>query len=77
MITIPDQYLGIPFEDWLNILLEYSLELAKTGNLTAAYEVMTSLKSSNVFYHSQTALFLIQVGWFSELMILVSMNDPN
>ena len=77
MITIPDQYLGIPFEDWLNTLLEYSLELAKTGSLTAAYEVMTTLKSSNVFYHSQTALFQIQVGWFSKLLILVSMTDPS
>ena len=71
MITIPDQYLGISFEDWLNALLEYSLELAKTGNLMAAYDVMTTLKSSNVFYHSQSALFLIHVGWFSKLMNLV------
>ena len=77
VITIPDQYLGIPFADWLNTLLEYGLELAKTGSLMAAYEVMDTLKSSNVFYHSQSALLLIQVGWFSKLLIHVSMTAPH
>ena len=64
-IIIPDQYLGTPFTCWLGIFLKNSLELAKCGDISAAYENIGSALGANVFYHSPDALLAIYICWLS------------
>ncbi|KAL9098728.1 MAG: hypothetical protein Q9163_005663 [Psora crenata] len=64
-IVIPDHYMGITFTEWLHIFLHNALSLAKNGDAKAAYEVIASAYSANVFYHSPKALVAIHVCWLS------------
>ena len=67
-IAIPSDYLGIPFQAWLDIFLEYSLLLACDGDIRSAYEVLSAAYDANVFFHSQDSMFYIHVCWFSEFL---------
>ena len=64
--TIPTEYRGIPFEDWLDVFLEYALCLAKQGKRTRAYEFVQAAYDCNVWYHSHESCFLIHVAWIGE-----------
>lgn len=68
-IPIPDEFRGIKFDAWLDIFLAYALKLARESKIQAAYEIILSASSANVFYHSPPCLFLIHVCWFSKLLL--------
>ena len=63
--SIPQDYRGIPFHAWLDIFLEYALNLAHHGKLTFSYDVIAGARDANVFYHSSDSILLIHVCWFS------------
>ncbi|KAJ2895518.1 hypothetical protein MKZ38_006393 [Zalerion maritima] len=58
-----DDYLGIPFRDWLNLFLEYALNLARSGLSHDAYQVCESARDSIIFLQSQEDLLLIHTVW--------------
>jgi hypothetical protein len=68
-MPIPDEFRGIKFHAWLDIFLEYALTLARESKIQAAYEIILSASSANVFYHSPPCDFLIHVCWFSKLLL--------
>ena len=61
-----DQYLGIPFAEWLDVFLEYSLELMKKGDVETSYDYVRCARSANVFFHSPDANLAIHVCWFGK-----------
>ncbi|KAI9851300.1 MAG: transcription factor TFIIIC subunit tfc4 [Thelocarpon superellum] len=61
--AVPDDYRGIPFDQWLDVFLEYALCLAKRGQAADAYEVLGAAYDANVFYHSPESVFQIQLCW--------------
>ncbi|KAI9821550.1 MAG: transcription factor TFIIIC subunit tfc4 [Phylliscum demangeonii] len=60
---VPTSFRGIDFTEWLDIFLRYALGLAKEGDGSSAYDVISAAHDANVFYHSPDAVFLIHVCW--------------
>ncbi|KAB5557985.1 hypothetical protein GE09DRAFT_1058070 [Coniochaeta sp. 2T2.1] len=56
-----DHY-GIPFEEWLDLLLDYALNLTFTNQVEEAYVVLLSARDSVVF-KSRDHAFLIHITW--------------
>ncbi|KZF24968.1 TPR-like protein [Xylona heveae TC161] len=69
LASVPQDYRGIDFDRWLDIFLEYALNLAKEGDAEKAYEVVTAAADANVFYHSAQSKMLIHVAWFCTFCI--------
>ncbi|EEP81788.1 conserved hypothetical protein [Uncinocarpus reesii 1704] len=62
---IPTDYHGIPFNDWLDLFLEYALVLAGQGHAQEAYDSLTAAADANVWYHSKSSSRQIYVCWFA------------
>lgn len=62
-----DDYLGIPFREWLDLFLEYALNLARSGHLQEAYQVCESARDSIIFLQSHEDLLLIHTAWGGKL----------
>jgi len=60
-VLIRHEHRGIPFNEWLDIFLEYALNLALAHQAQEAYEVLTAAKDSVVFKNKENA-FLIHVA---------------
>jgi general transcription factor 3C polypeptide 3 (transcription factor C subunit 4) len=58
---------GIPFDEWLNIFLEYALGLARSGKSQEAYVVLSAARDS-VVYKSKESAFLIHLAWAGEFL---------
>ncbi|KAI1374664.1 TPR-like protein [Hypoxylon crocopeplum] len=56
-------YRGVPFDDWLDLFLEYALALAQTGRFEDAYKVCENARDTTIFSKSKQDLFLINVTW--------------
>ncbi|KAI9873850.1 MAG: transcription factor TFIIIC subunit tfc4 [Pleopsidium flavum] len=67
--SVPQDYRGISFETWLDILLEYALCLARRGNIDGAYETITVATDANVFFHAHEFMYIIHVCWFTCALI--------
>ena len=64
--AIVKEYKGIEYPVWLDIFLEYALELARKGELDDAYQIVISARDASVFAHSQDSQLFIHICWFSE-----------
>ncbi|KAI0180874.1 TPR-like protein [Hypoxylon sp. FL1284] len=56
-------YRGVPFEEWLDLFLEYAVGLAQTGRFQQAYKVCESARDAVIFSKSKENMFLIHVTW--------------
>ncbi|KAI9806066.1 MAG: transcription factor TFIIIC subunit tfc4 [Piccolia ochrophora] len=63
--AVPRDYRGIDFDHWLDIFLEYAVNIAKRGQRKQAYEIVQAASDCNVWYHSQQSSFLIYTCWVS------------
>ncbi len=55
---------GIPFDDWLELFLEYAVGLAHSQRVQDAYAVCRSARDSTV-YQARGHMFLIHLTWAS------------
>ncbi|KAI0841722.1 TPR-like protein [Hypoxylon sp. FL0890] len=55
-------YRGVPFNEWLDLFLEYAIGLAQTGKFQEAYKICESARDATVF-KSKEDMFLIHVTW--------------
>ena len=53
---------GIPFNDWLDLFLEYAIGLAQVGKVKEAYAVCISARDS-IVYQAKDNMFLIHLTW--------------
>ncbi|KAJ9154733.1 Transcription factor tau subunit sfc4 [Pleurostoma richardsiae] len=56
------EHRGIPFDEWLDLFLEYAISLAHTQQAHEAYRVCQSARDS-IVYKSNDNMFLIHVAW--------------
>ncbi|XXG96530.1 protein phosphatase regulator [Hypoxylon texense] len=56
-------YRGVPFDDWLDLFIEYAIGLAQVGKFQQAYKVCESARDATIFSKSKENLFLIHVAW--------------
>ncbi|KAL2809236.1 hypothetical protein BJX63DRAFT_368566 [Aspergillus granulosus] len=63
--TIPTDYHGITFDEWLDLFLQYSLVAAGQNEPDEAYDALTAASYANVWYHSKNSTRLIHVCWFT------------
>lgn len=59
-VIIRHEHRGIPFNEWLDLFLEYAINLALTQQAQESYEICTSAKDSVVFKSKENA-FLIHL----------------
>ncbi|CAG8284960.1 unnamed protein product [Penicillium salamii] len=62
---IPTDYHGIPFDEWLDIFMQYSLVVTEQGEPEEAYETLDSAAIASIWFHSKPKLRMIHVCWFS------------
>ncbi|KAI1094687.1 TPR-like protein [Rostrohypoxylon terebratum] len=60
---VPVSYRGVPFNEWLDLFLEYAMGLAQKGRFQEAYKVCESARDSTIFSKSKEDMFLIHVAW--------------
>ncbi|KAI1457091.1 TPR-like protein [Annulohypoxylon moriforme] len=60
---VPVSYRGVPFNEWLDLFLEYAMGLAQTGRYQDAYKVCESARDTTIFSKSKEDMFLIHVAW--------------
>ncbi|KAJ5758196.1 uncharacterized protein N7511_006890 [Penicillium nucicola] len=63
--AIPTDYHGIPFDEWLDIFLQYALLTAEQGEPEEAYEALDSAALASIWLHSKPKSRLIHVCWFT------------
>ncbi|KXJ94601.1 hypothetical protein Micbo1qcDRAFT_193734 [Microdochium bolleyi] len=56
-------YRGVPFNEWLDLFLEYATGLAHAGKYQQAYSVCESARDAVMFSNSKDDLFVIHVAW--------------
>ncbi|RAL09686.1 TPR-like protein [Aspergillus homomorphus CBS 101889] len=63
--TIPTDYHGISFEEWLDLFLQYALYVAAQGESDEAYDTLAAAADASVWYHSKPSTRMIHVCWFT------------
>ncbi|KAJ5106297.1 hypothetical protein N7456_002972 [Penicillium angulare] len=63
--SIPNEYYGIPFDEWLDMFLQYALLVTDQGEIEEAYEALDSASVANIWIHSKPKSRLIHVCWFT------------
>ncbi|KAF3028568.1 transcription factor TFIIIC subunit tfc4 [Penicillium rubens] len=63
--AIPTDYHGIPFDEWLDIFLQYALLVVEQGEPEEAYETLDSAAVASIWLHSKPKSRLIHVCWFT------------
>ncbi|KAL4785315.1 hypothetical protein BJX76DRAFT_183170 [Aspergillus varians] len=63
--TIPTDYHGITFEEWLDLFLQYALAVAGQNEPEESYDTLGAAADASVWYHSKTSTRLIHVCWFT------------
>lgn len=61
-VLLQHEHRGIPFDQWLDLFLEYAVSLARRQQAQEAYIVCQSARDS-IVYKSQNNTFLIHVAW--------------
>ncbi|KAL8367320.1 hypothetical protein RB595_009173 [Gaeumannomyces hyphopodioides] len=59
------EHRGIPFDDWLDLFLEYAVGLARQGRTGDAYAVCQSARDSIVYNKARDSMMLIHLAWAS------------
>ncbi|KAI6598929.1 hypothetical protein MCOR08_006065 [Pyricularia oryzae] len=59
------EHRGIPFNDWLDLFLEYAISLARQQRIGEAYAVCQSARDSIVYGKAKDSLMLIHLAWAS------------
>ncbi|KLU83519.1 hypothetical protein MAPG_02577 [Magnaporthiopsis poae ATCC 64411] len=59
------EHRGIPFDDWLDLFLEYAVGLARQGRTSDAYAVCQSARDSIVYNKARDSMMLIHLAWAS------------
>ncbi|ORY69818.1 uncharacterized protein BCR38DRAFT_405494 [Pseudomassariella vexata] len=55
-------YRDVGWQEWLDLFIEYALNLAHYGKVKEAYSICDSAKDANVFFENPEDIFLIQVA---------------
>ncbi|PYH50085.1 tetratricopeptide repeat protein [Aspergillus saccharolyticus JOP 1030-1] len=63
--TIPTDYHGISFDEWLDLFLQYALYVAAQGEADEAYDTLAAAADASVWYHSKPSTRMIHVCWFT------------
>ncbi|KAI5300898.1 transcription factor TFIIIC subunit tfc4, partial [Ascosphaera atra] len=67
--SIPKDYHGIPFEEWLDVFLEYALVLSGQEHAQRQadeiYDTLATAADASVWYHDRKATRQIHVCWFT------------
>ncbi|KAL4916025.1 hypothetical protein BDW62DRAFT_110377 [Aspergillus aurantiobrunneus] len=63
--TIPTDYHGISFDEWLDLFLQYALVVAGQNESEEAYDSLGAAADASVWYHSKPSMRLIHVCWFT------------
>ncbi|KAL4941666.1 hypothetical protein BDV06DRAFT_177388 [Aspergillus oleicola] len=63
--TIPTDYHGISFDEWLDLFLQYALAVAGQNEPREAYDTLGAAADASVWYHSKNGSRLIHVCWFT------------
>ncbi|KAL4928515.1 tetratricopeptide repeat protein [Aspergillus undulatus] len=63
--TIPTDYYGISFDEWLDLFLQYALAVAGQNEPREAYDTLGAAADASVWYHSKDSTRLIHVCWFT------------
>ncbi|KAL5612537.1 uncharacterized protein BROUX77_002693 [Berkeleyomyces rouxiae] len=61
--TTDDNYLGIPFEDWLDLFLDYAVCLCREGHYDETAIVCDAARDSTVFRTSNDFMIRIYLTW--------------
>ncbi|OTB08456.1 hypothetical protein M426DRAFT_7771 [Hypoxylon sp. CI-4A] len=56
-------YRGVPFDEWLDLFLEYALGLAQLGKAQDSYKVCEWARDATVYNLSKEDMFLIHITW--------------
>lgn len=64
--VVPTDYHGIPFDDWLDIFLQYALTVTDQGEPIEAYEALEGAATASVWWHDKRKSRMIHVCWFSK-----------
>ena len=68
-----NRYHGISLPEWLDIILEYSLEMGRSGNPELAYQYLDRALSTKPFATDPEALLAIHISWFGKPSIVIIM----
>ncbi|KAL4806915.1 hypothetical protein BDV18DRAFT_121499 [Aspergillus unguis] len=63
--TIPTDYHGISFNEWLDLFLQYAMTTAGQNEPGEAYDTLGAAADASVWYHSKDSTRLIHVCWFT------------
>lgn len=63
---VPTDYHGIPFDEWLDIFLQYALLVTDQGEQEEAYETLEAADHANIWHYVKSKKQVIHVCWFSE-----------
>ncbi|KAH8700588.1 hypothetical protein BGW36DRAFT_132126 [Talaromyces proteolyticus] len=63
--TIPNDYFGISFDEWLDIFLEYAFMISGQGDGDEVYNTLAAAADASVWYHSKEKTRQIHVCWFT------------
>ncbi|KAL2868802.1 tetratricopeptide repeat protein [Aspergillus lucknowensis] len=63
--TVPTDYHGITFDEWLDLFLQYSLVVAEQNEPEESYDALAAAADASVWYHSKNSTRLIHVCWFT------------
>jgi general transcription factor 3C polypeptide 3 (transcription factor C subunit 4) len=66
--TVPTDYYGISFADWLEIFLEYAFVVSGQGDSEEAYNVLAAAADASIWYHSKDKTRHIHICWISEFI---------
>ncbi|KAM5456860.1 transcription factor TFIIIC subunit tfc4 [Microsporum audouinii] len=73
--SIPNDYHGITFEDWLDIFLEFALVLSGQGQKDEAYDTLGAAADASIWYHSKPSTCQIYICWFSKYSLVFYWNQ--
>ncbi|GAM87484.1 hypothetical protein ANO11243_055090 [Dothideomycetidae sp. 11243] len=67
--SIPEDFCDVGFHVWVDLFCSYSLQVAREGDRDSAYTYLDAALNSNVFHHSRTASFQLQMTYLACALI--------
>ncbi|KAF2087223.1 hypothetical protein K490DRAFT_42833 [Saccharata proteae CBS 121410] len=67
---VPDEFHGIPFDEWVDIFSQYALLLARRANNARCWNVIQGALAANVFYHHSKRENRLHVCWLACALLL-------
>ena len=59
------EYLGIRFDKWLDIFLEYAIFLAQDDKKAQSYDIFETIYKVNIWYQSKDSISRMHIVWLS------------